>query len=367
MDPATRLKRHSQLWEAGNTSVRRTALSGVIFSTVILLRVILPNAEIEEGERTLTALQQEERVVQKRLAEAQAIEPKLNEIAGVVDAAPWNKQKDELIRLFASGPVDDPQAAADRTVRSIAKQIRRDVVSPLRAAIDEVGVTGELAGFPDEVEGAIGTWETSKLGRRWFRTIREKEGTVHELGDFLEDLQEQALNGVREIQTTVHSERSQLQERRAELGSDIEKVKAEIEQALEESLPAWAKELVTVDAMAILYPWILLGIAAYLVGTALSAARHYRGMADVEGWSAEERSDPLLSSTWTLTWRGAFATTVTLACYSAVLLCLWYCLYRSLDAPPASVAPLWLPHGLMALALITVLVTPLRRRPGTQI
>ena len=129
--------------------------------------------------------------------------------------------------------------------------------------------------------------------------------------------------------------------------------------------------------MIALYPWILAAIAVYLVGNALNSARYFRGMADEEGWSAAERSDPLVSSAWTLTWRGIRGASATIFCYITVLAALWYCLNRSLNPPgPGDRAgfsiqtisavmgspAILLAYGFLALALIIVVVLPLRDR-----
>ncbi len=260
-------------------------------------------------------------------------------------------------------------------LRAVVHDFRSDVVDPLRAAVEETGVSHSLDDLPEEFGLVIDKWEAEWLGRRWIMTVQGKERTImrdqtmmlEELAALLVALQKRAMDAVEQIQSTAHDRRILMKEHRARLDHDIPELEMRalgIREALEAVFPDWAKKLVTLEKMLRLYPWILVGVAVYLIGYALTTAAHYRGMADAQGWSSKERSDPLLSSIWTLTWRGALGTSRTVGCYSVVMLSLWYCLYQSSSLADSWDAPVWLPHTLMALAVLTVIVTPLNRRTG---
>jgi hypothetical protein len=194
----------------------------------------------------------------------------------------------------------------------------------------------------------------------------------------------------------VRKSDDKLKELQIAVGIDTSKVQAKIDAQMkkidgdvDDILPDWAYGLVGTKAIVLLYPWMLVAIAAYLIGSALTAARHFNGMADEEGWSADERSDPLLSSPWTLTWRGMAGTAITLLNYVAVLAALSYFLIRALTRQPSTKTKTdigdssaavntdysnevaesissWLPgelaYGLMAAIVILVLIAPLRPR-----
>ena len=49
MDPALRLKRHTQLWKEGESQVRRIGIGGAIVSLLVVLTVIEP-FYIESGK-----------------------------------------------------------------------------------------------------------------------------------------------------------------------------------------------------------------------------------------------------------------------------------------------------------------------------
>lgn len=49
MDPAIRLGRHSDLWQAGSIRGQRIALSGLIFAAAIFFNVIEPYAQTEQN------------------------------------------------------------------------------------------------------------------------------------------------------------------------------------------------------------------------------------------------------------------------------------------------------------------------------
>ncbi len=361
MDPTTRLKRHEQHGNAGTMSIRQVALSGVIFAAVILFNVIEPYTKNEEFEPRRKQLEQEERRAAQKLAQTEAFLTALDEAKKITLDAPWNEHNIELQRRFKLKLINDPEEEADNTVRKIAEQIRKQVVEPLKAAVNDNGLTGDVAAYPKSISDAIDKWEKDRIGVVWYQDVGSKNSNVKALGDVVTTHEDEAIAKVEQAHKSVTKSRDAIEKEHSQLLEDFTQVKEEIAQALAAALPDWAQRLVHVKTMVWLYPWILIGLTLYLVGRALTASHHYREMANEEGWSAVERSDPILSSIWTLTWRGTLGTSVTLGCYSALLLCLWYFLGKSLELAPSSYTPLWLPHSLMALAMIAVLFTPFRR------
>jgi hypothetical protein len=104
------------------------------------------------------------------------------------------------------------------------------------------------------------------------------------------------------------------------------------------ALPAWARGILDLKQLMVIYPWLLAGIAIYLIATAIQASRHFHAMADGEGWTAEERRDPVLSTAWTLTPRGPVGSVATVATYATVLGVLGLCVYRSQHPPESAKA-----------------------------
>ena len=158
MDPTIILKRHSQLWEAGNTGIRRTALSGITFAVVILLTVIEPHGETAQRQKIVELTKQEAFKIDTELAQTTAFEARLREIVDNIGMGPWDSVKNNLIDIFRRDLVDNQQAAADQTVHRFAEQIRSEVVAPLGAAVEETGVSGSLAELPGEFGRVIDNW-----------------------------------------------------------------------------------------------------------------------------------------------------------------------------------------------------------------
>lgn len=361
MDAATRLGRHSDLWQAGSTRVERTAVAGLIFASVIFFNVIAPHAQTEESRVDLAAFETRQQQAESEVARMDAFATNLEGIAHAVEAADWNRHNEELMQRFRSGAVTDPQLEADETIREIAAEVRAEVLEPLAAAVAGSGLNGSLAEHPARMKSVIDEWELSHLGQRWFQTVQEKEQTVVELDTTIANLQEEARQLLAGLQRDVDAERSQLHQAQAALAAEIQTTRDRIQQTLDEAIPAWAKGLVSVEWMVRVYPWILLGIAIYLVGNALVSTRHYHGMADAAGWSVSDRTDPLLSSMWTLTPRGAAGTAITLISYIAVLAGLAYFLNRSIALVGSGQTPAWLLNLILLLLLLVVIATPFRR------
>ena len=366
MDSAIRLRRHTQLWEAGITSVRRIAVSGLIFAGLILLKVIEPyqDPDLQNLRQTLASQEETEQTVSGELEDLRIIEQTMGDIEKVVLAAPWDAANEELKRFFREGGGGmNSQTEADKTVRKIADQIRDAVIDPLRKTIGDAEKVKELAAFPNRLKEAIDSWEAGKIGNsNWYATTRRKDAAIEEVVDILKELRDEASAIIENRKAAISARTDELESKVAAAQKQISELNASIEQAMNEALPYWARKLISVERMVILYPWILVGIAIYLVSSAVNASRHFRSMADEYGWTADERSDPLLSSFWTLSWRGNTGTPITLIAYSVVVGALWYCLYRSQKYVDSDDVSIWLGHGLMALAVITVWVAPWRLR-----
>ena len=366
MDSATRSKRHSDLWEAGTTRVNRTVVSGLIFASVIFFNVILPYAETAESraesEKALAAFEAQQQQASDEIERVKAFEDRLGAISRAVELAAWSRHKDELIQRFRSGAVADAQAEADRTVHLIAAQVRAEVLEPLEAAVTETGISGTPAEHPAHLQVVIDDWERQMVGQSWYRTRERKEQTITELGTTLETIQHEARKLLAEVLHSVDAARKDAVQSQAELASAIEAERQEIQQALDEAIPAWAEGLMSVERMVPLYPWIMAALAAYLVASALVAAHHYHAMAKAEGWSPEDRCDPLLTSIWTLTWRGPVGTAVTVLCYLAVLATLGAFLHHSIGLMGAAGHLSALPYLVLIICALCVVASPLRAR-----
>ena len=365
MEPQIRFSRHSELWQAGTARVQRTAVAGLIFASVIFFKVIEPNAQAEQDRSNLLSIQEQQQQAGEELARLDTILMRLKDISTVVEEAAWGRHQEELAKRFRSGMVAAPQQEADQTIRAIAAEIRRDVLDPLAKALAEPGLSVPFADQSADMQAVIDRWEQSHLGQRWYQTVGEKERTVSELDAEIGTLQQQTQQVLADLQSGVDAEHKRWQGQWSELAAQLGAAEEEIERSLDESIPTWAKGLVSVESMISAYPWILVGIAIYLVGSALASERHFHGMANAAGWSQTERSDPLLSSVWTLTWRGAIGTALTLLCYLAVVAGLAYFLYRSIGPEGDGQPNGWLLQLVLLLVLLLVIATPFRRRLAT--
>lgn len=372
MDPSTRLRRHSELYEAGTSNVQRIAIGGLIFAALILFNVIEPyyRADLPSLEEAVVKKQRELNAIDENLQEIANIEAKLNEIAGDIARPPWNDDVEELKRYFREDGSGDIQNVANTTINNIAAKINALVVEPLRAAIAKATMTGDVDLIAAEIENAVETWRLSKIDNSdWFQTTDAKDATADIISSSLQGSINRATVAIEKISSTQETRRSEEQRKKSEVDTEIDKLKEKFADAVDSALPAWAKGFVSVDTMIKLYPWILISIAAFLLFTALKASRHYHGMADADGWTMAERADPLLSSPWTLTDRGIRGSAITCVHYAAVFMLLGYFLYRS--ANPAIVVDITtirvadnieratgqllpLIYGLLALGLLLV-------------
>ena len=346
MDTETRLRRHSQLWETGIARVRGLAFGGVIFAVVMLLNVIQPYWEVERNPKfvnlrsAVEELEEKQATNESKIADLKRIEQAFGEIKREIDGAPWRDEIQELLDFCKGGCPANTKPKADTVIEDIADELQTLIVAKFRAAIADSPMIQEFEPHAVAIEKAINDWRDEKLQTDWYLTPAMKSATGNQAGEIarvsaqeaerkLGDLSVAAAGAIASTKTALDTKQSELITEEENLDNKIREKDEKIERAMNSALPGWATGLFTVDRMIVLYPWILISLATFMLGSAWNAGRHFRGMADAEGWSAEERSDPLLSSPWTLTWRGNMGSTVTALYYLTVVGVLIYCVAQS--------------------------------------
>ena len=346
MDPKTRLRRHSQLWETGTARVQSLAIGGVIFAVIILLNVIEPYWEIERDPKfaelraAVEELQERQNVNESHITDLKGIGETLDEIKQDINGAPWSDEIQELLDFCRGGCPRNTRPKADAVITTIANELQTLIVKKFRAAIVDADMAEDFEHHATAIETAINDWRDEKLKIVWYLTPAMKSEAGNQAGEVarlsameaeskLGGLSIAATNAITSTTTALEQKQSELNAEENELGNQIREKDERIERAMKNALPGWATGLFTVKRMIDLYPWILISLTAFMLVSAWNAGRHFRGMADAEGWSAEERRDPLLSSPWTLTRRGNTGSTITALHYLAVLGILIYCVARS--------------------------------------
>ena len=93
---------------------------------------------------------------------------------------------------------------------------------------------------------------------------------------------------------------------------------------MEKILPEWIRGMISVEQMVQLFPFIVVVLAAYALSIALGVASHYKFLARELNFVEAGRTDPSLSSLWTLTYRGKSGTLQTVGVYTIFFLAMWF-------------------------------------------
>lgn len=363
MDENYKLARHTELWQAGTKLTRRTALGGLLFAVVVLFNVLTPYAETAEARATLADLQQRQaRVLEARAGLVERLQA-LASVRATVEEAGWESHREALVVRLEAGSVQDPQAEADAALQAMAAEFQETVVGPLE------DLEGPGGGGPGG-EGALARILTARIdaviedsrGTDWYRA---GSGASTRLEDELQSLRTDAIEALVRLRNGVSAQMELTTEQSETLSAQLADADAAAQSRLDGAIPSWARGLVSVELMVRIYVLVILGLALFLVGSGVSAAGHFQAMADGHGVSAESRGDPVLSSPWTLTWRGAGGTAATVLTYLGVLGGLWLCLTLGMAAVGDDgllARPTWLPHSIMLLAVATVVAAPLLSR-----
>ncbi|NNM21692.1 MAG: hypothetical protein HKO55_10505 [Gammaproteobacteria bacterium] len=372
MSDSVLLGRYTDRWLTGTANARRIAITGSIFAVVILFNVIRPfvasEPERAELRAELVRTDVEIKSIRQELAGLELFEDEVDTISKTIEEAAWNDLNTDLMRRFREGLIADAPEEGNSTIRKIAEQVIKTVVEPLSKAAAETGVPDDHA---IAMRKAIVDWQDKYSNRNWWKSVGEKRRTLRELDSELGELQQVANDSVAQLRSDADGRRQALESKKVNLSARAIEAESEIDEALYAAVPVWAKNLISPEWMVKYFVWIVSAVAIYLVGTAWLASQDYSGMANASGWSRQERADPLYSSLWTLTWRGARGTAATLICYGAVLGLFWYCIGSSLrllghEQVAVELRPdlnkILLAHGLMAVALLAVIAIAIRGR-----
>jgi hypothetical protein len=337
MDQATRLKRHTQLWSAGETSVRRIGIGGVIFALIVLLNVIEPYyIEFSRTQKQIETQESEYDTVKAERDRISEIQEKLFEMLIKIANEPWTDEIQKLKDDFSEGRVSQPHDRSKESLEKIAEQLQKSIVKPLRVATAQLPDDNPLAALPDKLDKEVVEWLDRYEDEAWWVTRDLKDDTARAIGEELKWVLNDASAAAPKIKAELEAAEKALAKQLQVAASEIEALKAELGKVIDRAMPTWARGIIGVDHLLVLYPWLLAGIAIYFVGTALRSSHHFHAMADGENWSTEERRDPLLSTSWTLTPRGIAGSIATFATYAAVMGVLGASLYRS-QHPPHSI------------------------------
>lgn len=338
-----RFQRHLKACEEQSKLVKRLTIAGILFAILLLVKVLVPFVETtEETGATAKEIEtlKQEQVAAKALTESlDQLKHTLSNVQQTISAQPWMEEKEKLIQtLFKirqrsshGGSWPEYQEAADATIRTISAQVREKVIEPLEETLNRSAqpreAVPELSRKLNMLRAGMDEWEKGHLGKRWYETLFMKDRELRELTRSLQSRLDVVSTFILSEQSKLDTKRQKLAELATGLENNIQGKEAtleELEQELQKILPNWLQGALSIEQTIQLFPFILLGLLIYIVGTARSLGRHYGYVVESIGLTPPERSDPSNSSIWTLTYRGRLGTALTFSAYLLFTLAMWF-------------------------------------------
>lgn len=146
----------------------------------------------------------------------------LSGVQETISTQPWMNEKKELIstlreirnRSPRSESWPEYQKAADVTIRTIAEQVKDQIVRPLEEALHRSPEARqglmELSRGLVTLRADMDNWEQDHLGKRWYETLFMKDREMRELTYTLE-------SKIDVISTLIRAEQSKIDTKRQEL------------------------------------------------------------------------------------------------------------------------------------------------------
>ena len=336
MENDYKLRRHTELYESQNRQLKRIVLFGIVFAYIVLVNILKPYSD------RVAVLQEDLKEGRVEVEKSKKVKEDLNELQNtfvsvqkVIEKSPWDANKNKLIRDYREMnqsdrdiSMDEYQAKADATVKSIGKMVVDSVSTPLQGFLEEGFIANNspsLYKSLKELPEVVATWTNQYKGEVWYRTLDDKNETVAGLTAALNEQ-------LADISTEIDYADRMAKEQQRQLANRIETLQQEIDleaKSLPEKLdaemskilPNWIGGIITFEQI-MWYPFIVIGIVIYGIMLAFSLSKHYHFMIQGLQISDTSQGDAALSSLWTLTDRGKLGTIMT--CYLGFIGLMWY-------------------------------------------
>ena len=338
-----RFQRHLKLWEEQSKTVKRSMFFGLLFGLLLLLKVLAPFVDISgktgDTQNEIHELKLEQDNTAELNKTLDQLQKTLSGVEQTIRAQPWMDEKNKLIRTLREirrrsprgGSWPEYQETADATIRTITEQVRDKIIQPLEESLRRSSqareALPELSRGLDTYRVGMDEWEQEHLGKRWYKTLFEKDLEMRELTRSLKSRLDVISALIRSEQSKINTKREELAKLTNILEYDIrekESMLDKLEQEMQKILPDWLRGILSIEEMIQLFPLILLGLIVYAMGTARSLTRHHKFVVESIGLSKAERKDLSSSSVWTLTYRGRLGTALTLMTYLSFALAIWF-------------------------------------------
>ena len=346
-----RLERHLKLWEVNNKMIARVVFLTVVLSLSLIVKVLSPfvieSAQKRPHVETIDRLEVGKKVIDQKIVLIKQMEEELKGVGLVISEKPWEAEKRKLIANYRemnsysssrNYSPDDYQKEGNQTISTIGEMLRGQIIQPLVAITDKAessslglsrlsDVVGELDNFDKQ-------WKRQYIDVNWYETINSKNETMRVLTRDIGERFDQISGVVSAGLENLKQARVKVDGELVELNNQIQQEKGaleSIEKALEEILPKWLHGLVAIHQVIQLLPQALLCVALYVMFTGSALTRHFQIYAEGKAFSATLKSEPAMSTVWTLVPRGRYGTVLTVAAYVLFFMFAWALFEKALS------------------------------------
>jgi hypothetical protein len=324
-----RIERHIRKHDEQSKLLTRVILFGLLLGLILPWKYLTPFSNdsvlIKQTKLEIQNLDEKYRQVSEQKKLIDSATKVLEGVQSTVQNQPWISEAEKLrltfSRLREEGTLwsDDQhvyQQAADNTVRKVASEVERKVILPLESAIEQ----------QPELREAINNWKNEHLGQIWYGTVTEKGANIEMLTSSMEE-QLRPLNQLINIsKQQLDAEIDSLTSMEKSYEDDLKsknKENSRLNSEMQDLFPSWLKGIVRIEQVIQLFPFLVLALTFYAWIAGWTLSRHHEFVVRNLELSDADKTDPAISSIWTLTSKGSYGTSATLATYYVFLLVMW--------------------------------------------
>jgi hypothetical protein len=343
-------------WEEKNKRIKRTVIVSLILGFFLIAFVIIPSFKVSERiiekKAEIKSIELAKSKIEKLKYPILQLKKVTGDAQAFVKEAPWNYMKYQLklklrdfkyLQAASSEKMQKMQKCADENLRKIRGKIKKNILEPLEEALENIDYVkntfknkqASLADslgieFKVQIENFskfLEKWESSDIGRDWYRTTTMLEKKIEKLSTKMNEMINETLFPLVELMLKAQQETQVgYNEKIKNMDVTLERNQTmliNLKNKLDGIIPGWISEILSIELIIQLFPIIIIISVSYMMWNAKLITKHCVYLSQVIGLSDKEREDISLSTVWSLTGKNKPGNMICWLLYFSFFIVMW--------------------------------------------
>jgi hypothetical protein len=322
-------------WEEKNKRIKRTVIVSLILGFFLIAFVIIPSFKVSERiiekKAEIKSIELAKSKIEKLKYPILQLKKVTGDAQAFVKEAPWNYMKYQLklklrdfkyLQAASSEKMQKMQKCADENLRKIRGKIKKNILEPLEEALENIDYVkntfknkqASLADslwieFKVQIENFskfLEKWESSDIGRDWYRTTTMLEKKIEKLSTKMNEMIKKSLLQVKIMLKAQQETQVDYNETIKNMDDTLkrnQKRLTDLQKRLDGIIPGWISEILPLELIIQLFPIIIIISVSYMMWNAKLITKHYDHLSEEIKFSDKEMKDIYFPPVWSLPWK----------------------------------------------------------------